>query len=306
MYGRKAVLGLNELNQRFSIPGLKFEQNHNGLISVALQTAACTGELFLQGAHVTSWCPVGHKPVLWLSEKSYYEKGKPIRGGVPICFPWFGPNASDTTLPAHGFARLQEWQLVGAQQKEGAVIELHLETTIAPYLLSFQIEFGADLKMTLKTHLPNDATSSQSFEDALHTYLSVSDVRTISVRGLEPTSFIDKVDHAQLKSAANSPIQIDSETDRVYLDTLSDCVLEDAQWLRAIRVSKHGSSSTVVWNPWIDKSKRMADFGDAEWPDMVCIETANIGNSRIRLSPGESHSTTAVISVEALTTNRNL
>ncbi len=297
---------LNELSQRFPIPGLRFEQNHNGLISVVIQSAACTGELFLQGAHVTSWQPIGHEPVLWLSQKSNYEKGKPIRGGVPICFPWFGPNANDTTLPAHGFARLQEWQLVGAQQKDGKAIELLLETTIDPFRLNFQVEFGPELKMTLKTHLPQNANSPQSYEDALHTYFSVSDVHSIAIRGLEPTSFIDKVEHAQLKSATNSPIRIASETDRVYLDTQSDCVLEDAQWKRAIRVSKLGSASTVVWNPWVDKSKRMADFGDAEWPGMVCIETANICDSRIRLSPGESHSTTAVISVQALSANRNL
>jgi glucose-6-phosphate 1-epimerase len=297
---------LNELNQRFSVPGLRFEQNHNGLISVTIQTASCTGELFLQGAHVTSWEPVGHEPVLWLSQNSYFEKGKPIRGGVPICFPWFGPNANDTTLPAHGFARLHEWQVVDAQQKNGDAIELQLETTIDPFQLSFRIEFGAALKMTLKTQLPQNAASSQSYEDALHTYFSVSDVRTISIQGLEPTSFIDKVDHAQLKSGAQCPIRIVSETDRVYLDTGSDCVLEDAQWQRAIRVSKNGSASTVVWNPWIDKSKRMVDFGDTEWPGMVCIETANIGHSRIWLSPGESHSTEAVISVEALSANRNL
>lgn len=297
---------LNELNQRFPIPGLTFGQNRNGLIFATIHTPAGTGELFLQGAHVTSWCPVGHEPVLWLSQMSNFEKGKPIRGGVPICFPWFGPNAQDATLPAHGFARTQEWQFVDAQQKEGDTIELQLETTLDPFLLSFRVEFGAELKMILKTQLPQNAKSTQTFEDALHTYFSVRDVRTISILGLEPTSFIDKVDRAQLKSASNSPISINSETDRVYLDTLTDCILNDAQKKRAIRVSKLGSASTVVWNPWIEKSKRMADFGDDEWPGMVCIETANIGDSRIQLAPGESHSTTAVISVEALSSNRNL
>jgi len=245
---------------------------------------------------------------LWLSQMSNFEKGKPIRGGVPICFPWFGPNEQDATLPAHGFARSQEWQFVNAQEKEGDAIELHLETAIDPFLLSFRVEFGAALKMTLKTQLPVDAKSAHSFEDALHTYFSVSNVRTISIHGLESTSFLDKVDHAKLKSATNVPILIDSETDRVYLNTLSDCILNDVQKKRAIRVAKLGSASTVVWNPWIDKSKRMADFGADEWPDMVCIETANIGDSRIQLAPGESHSTTAVISVGplSLSSNRDL
>lgn len=291
---------INELDQRFSLPGLTFRENQNGLVSANIQTAACTGELFFQGAHVTSWCPVGSEPVLWMSQLSNFGKGKPIRGGVPICFPWFGPNAQDATLPAHGYARLQEWLLSEAQLKEDGAIELHLETTIDPFAVRFRVEFGAELKMTLETQLPPNATSPQSFENALHTYFSVSDVRTISIRGLESTRFIDKVDQAKLKSVANVALRIESETDRVYLNTLGDCVLDDAQRKRSIRVSKLGSASTVVWNPWIDKSKRMADFGDDEWLGMVCIETANIGDNRIRLAPGESHSTTAVISVERL------
>jgi glucose-6-phosphate 1-epimerase len=289
---------LNKLKQRFSIPGLTFRQHRNGLVSANIQTAASTGELFLQGAHVTSWCPAGHVPVLWMSQQSNFEKGKAIRGGVPICFPWFGPNARDATLPAHGYARLQEWQLVHAQQKDGDAIDLHLETAIDPFLLRFRVEFGAELKMTLETQLPQNAASTQTFEDAMHTYFSVSDVRTISIRGLEPSSYFDKVDHAKWKPAALCPIEIDSETDRVYLETRSDCLLEDSQWKRAIRVSKLGSASTVVWNPWIDKSRRMADFGDDEWRGMVCVETANIGDSRIALAPSESHSTSAVISIE--------
>ena len=235
---------------------------------------------------------------MWLSQKSNFEKDKPIRGGVPICFPWFGPNIHDSTLPAHGYARLNAWQLVNALQKDTHTVELHLETAIDSFLLDFRVEFGPVLKMTLKTQLRPDATSASLFEDALHTYFSVSDVRAIAIRGLESTSFIDKVDYAKLKTPTHSPISFASETDRVYLDTRSDCVLEDAPWKRTIRVSKLGSISTVIWNPWIDKSRRMADFGDDEWQGMVCIETANVGESRIQLSPGQSHSTTAVISVE--------
>ena len=193
---------------------------------------------------------------------------------------------------------MQEWRLIGAHRKEDDIIELQLELTIEPFSLRFHVEFGAELKMTLETKLPANANAAHSFENALHTYFSVSDVRTISIQGLESTSFIDKVDQAKFKSATNVPIRIDSEMDRVYLNTHSDCVLDDAQMKRSIRVSKLGSASTVVWNPWIDKSKRMADFGDDEWPGMVCIETANIGDNRILLAPGESHSTTAVIAVE--------
>ncbi len=289
---------LNELNRLFAIPGLAFEHGNGGLLRAVVNTPASQGELILQGAHITSWVPAGQQPVLWLSQKSNFEKGKPIRGGVPICFPWFGPNTNDSTAPAHGTARLVDWQVIATELKKDGAIEIGLNVLIAPFVLSYRVEFGRVLKMTLNTELPTNATSRHSFEDALHTYFAVSDIRSISIAGLEKTAFIDKVDGASLKAASGTPYEFSGETDRVYVDTLADCLLKDEGWNRVIRVAKSGSVSTVVWNPWIDKSKRMADFGDDEWPEMVCIETANVGSGRIELSPGESHSTTAIVSVE--------
>ena len=290
---------LNELNRLFAIPGLAFEQGNGGLLRAVVNTPVSQGELVLQGAHVISWIPARQQPVLWLSHKSNFEKGKPIRGGVPICFPWFGPNANDSSAPAHGSARLVEWQVVSTHSKEDGGIEIDLVTSIDPFVLSFAVEFGRVLKMTLRTELSMDATSPQSFEDALHTYFAVSDIRSILIAGLETTDYVDKVDQAILKPASGMPIQFIGETDRVYVDTRADCLLIDDGMKRVIRISKSGSVSTVVWNPWIDKSKRMADFGDDEWPEMVCIETANVAAGRIELSPGESHSTIAMVSVDA-------
>jgi len=286
-----------DLNSRFAIPGLRFEYGKGGLIRAVVDTPTARGELFLQGAHVTQWTPVGQQPVLWMSGASHFEKGKPIRGGVPICFPWFGPSIHDPSAPAHGFARLAEWQITSARAKIDGAIELNLQTTIEPFSLNYQVAFGRELKLTLTTHLNTNATSPLTYEDALHTYLSVSDVRSISISGLESTSYLDKVDGATMKPAAAKAIEFTSETDRVYMDTIVDCVLTDSNMKRTIRVAKSGSSSTVVWNPWIDKSKRMADFGDDEWPSMVCIETANVASNRIEIAPGESHATSSILSV---------
>lgn len=166
-----------------------------------------------------------------------------------------------------------------------------------PFSLSYRVDFGRDLKMTLQTHLPGTALESVSFEDALHTYFAISDIRSIAIGGLERTRYIDKVDQAIWKPASHGPIQFLGETDRVYFDTIADCVLTDEGMNRTVRVAKTGAASTVVWNPWIDKSKHMADFGDDEWTKMVCIETANVGTNKIDLLPGESHSTTAILSV---------
>ena len=291
---------LQELSRHFTVPGLNFENGNGGLLRAVVNIPTCRGELVLQGAHITSWQPAGQLPVLWLSQESHFEKGKPIRGGVPICFPWFGPNAEDAGLPAHGFARLVDWQIVATHANEDGSIAIRLETAIYPFALSFQVEFGTKLKMTLRTQVLPNSLSSHSFEDALHTYLAVSEIGSISISGLEGTAYIDKVDQASSKAASGSPIRFTSETDRVYLETQSDCLLMDEGLRRVIRVAKAGSASTVIWNPWVDKSKRMADFGDDEWHKMVCIETANVGGNRIELLPGELHSTTSIISVEPL------
>lgn len=290
----------HSLSSQFDVPGLSFEVGSGGLTKAVVRTAVASGELYLQGSHVTAWQPSGSQPVLWLSGSSYFEKGKPIRGGVPICFPWFGPHTSDPSAPAHGTARIVEWELFHAQETVDGGVELTLQTRIEPFAVSFRVEFGRALTMTLTTALPVTTTQAQRFEDALHTYLAVSDVQHVSISGLESSRFIDKMENATEKPAAGEAISFIAETDRVYLHTESACVLSDKTVGRQLVVSKAGSRSTVVWNPWVSKSARMADFGDQEWRRMVCIETANAGKDSIELLPGQSHATTAVISVQQL------
>lgn len=289
--------GPAELSKRYPCDGLHFEVGAGGLTKATIETAVSRGELYLHGAHVTSWQPVGHEPVLWMSRHSNFAPGKAIRGGVPICFPWFGSHPSDPSAPAHGYARITEWELTAAGVTEDDSIGLTLQTHIEPFGVDFRVEFGRVLTMALTTALPLGAAIAPRFEDALHTYFSVGDIRQVSIAGLETSSYIDKVDNASEKAATAVPIEFSGETDRVYLQTEAPCVLADRVHNRRITVSKSGSKSTVVWNPWINKSQRMSDFGDNEWPEMVCIETANIGSSAIVLAPGQSHTTTAVIEV---------
>ena len=290
-------MSLTELARKFDLPGLRFEQNKNGLVHAIIQNPIATGEVYFHGGHITAWQPQGHNPVLWVSRESAFEPEKAIRGGVPICFPWFGSHPTDNNAPAHGYARISDWQLAKAEQIDEDGIRLQLETYIDPFRLIFQVQFGHVLETILTTHLPAEEHSAHRFEDALHTYLSVSDVRSISISGLEQCQYVDKLDQSSVKQQSGSPIQFSSETDRVYYNNESSCVLTDPQMKRQISVSKSGSRSTVIWNPWIDKSIRMKDFGDDEWQNMVCIETANVGTDAIELSPGQSHSTSAVISV---------
>jgi glucose-6-phosphate 1-epimerase len=290
---------IDELNATLATKSIGFHSGAGGLPCARIATKHGTGELYLHGAHVTAFQPTGQAPVLWMSNASSFENNKPIRGGVPICFPWFGPNPNDGTLPAHGWARTKAWEIVSVGQTRDSSVKLELSTTIAPFQLRFSVTFGTILEMTLQVILPEDERQSASFEEALHTYLTVGDVRQIEIEGLEDIKYLDKVGGAAERAGARKPIQISGETDRVYRNTRGACTLTDPVLKRRIKVSKWGSASTVIWNPWIDKSKRMPDFGDEEWPGMVCIESANIHPSHIELAPGQIH--TLRVEIEATT-----
>ncbi len=297
---------LSELQQRFSIPNLvNINAGKGGLTRISVTTPLATAEVYLHGAHVTHFQPAGQKPLLWVSAESLFQTDKAIRGGVPICFPWFGPKAGDPSAPAHGFARTREWQIESVTSQPDGSVELTLSLaadaqTLQRWPFDFKaiylIHIGKKLELALLVH--NSGTAAFQIEEALHSYFAVEDVQKVSVTGLEGTTYLDKVDGQKQKPQGNDPIAITAETDRVYLKTQSTCRLNDPAQSRQIIVEKSGSQSTVVWNPWIAKSKAMADFGDDEWKQMLCIETCNLGDDRITIQPGASHEMSALISIE--------
>lgn len=283
------------LNEQFTLPaGVHFEPGNGGLVHAIVDNPVCKGSAYLHGAHVTAFQPVGHKPVLFMSKQSAFAPGKAIRGGVPVCFPWFGPHATDQSAPAHGPARITEWRLQEVLERAGDV-SLRFTLAIDPFAVDYLVTFGKVLSMTLS--VKNTSAAPATFEAALHTYFVVSDIKQIQITGLEGVDYLDKVDTGKRKNQGNEAIRFIGETDRVYLDTRSACVLTDPGMGRKITVEKSGSDTTVVWNPWIDKAKKMPDFGDDEWPGMACIETANAGPNAVMLAPGNTHSMNATIRV---------
>jgi glucose-6-phosphate 1-epimerase len=264
-----------------------------------------TGEVYLQGAHVTAWQPRDHAPVLWVSRESVFASGRPIRGGVPICFPWFAAHPTDKTAPSHGFARVATWTLAEAVEGEHGVSLAFTfadtaQTLGSPwphrFLATYRVTFGTSLQLALTVR--NTSEQAVRFEEALHTYYAVQNVREIEIGGLEATEYLDKVDAFARKRQGADAIRFAGETDRVYLDTTATCVIRDPARRRAIRIAKTGSRTTVVWNPWIEKARGLADFGDLEWVEMVCVETANVGDAAVSLQPGAEHTMTATVTVE--------
>jgi glucose-6-phosphate 1-epimerase len=285
---------LGSLRSRFNSPGVNFGQDASGLIHLTVSTRAATAKLYLQGAHLTHYQPVGSAPVLFTSAHSLYQFGKAIRGGVPIVFPWFGPHPTDPKQAAHGWARTSVWTVeeVGVEVSDTATVSLSL--AVDPFSLRFTIRAGASLEMALEVH--NTGGAAVRFEEALHTYLSVADVRQVRVEGLDGREYLDKVDGG-LRKTQSGPITVTGETDRVYLDTPDTVTVYDPAGGRRIVVSKENSATTVVWNPWVDRAKRLADFGDDEWPSMICIETANAAENAVIVPPAGRHTMRARVDV---------
>lgn len=279
---------LDALNHRFAIDDrLRFHSHSSGLVIGQVKTKCCTGAFFLQGAHVSEYHPshTAH-PVLFLSERAVVSPGKPLRGGIPICFPWFGAHASDSHRPAHGWARTSLWRLLRTRC-EGDAIEVILVLDEYPFRLEVQLQFGEALDVHWAAQ--NDSGDVLESEVALHSYFSVGAIEGVSVTGgLEGLPYYDQLT-SHTHEASGQPIRFDQETDRIYEGSAPRIDLNDATWERTLRITAENSMSTVVWNPWIAKSQRMADFGDEEYLRMCCIETANVRSQRVVLESGETH-----------------
>jgi glucose-6-phosphate 1-epimerase len=305
-------MDLRYLTDHFAIPDvLTFAENENGLVRATIATPCCNAEIYLQGAHLTHWQPTGHRPVLFLSERSNFAPGKAIRGGIPIIFPWFGsrtatPEDPRTDGPSHGFARTADWTVAFAAL---AGDDVHLTLTLGPseasrslgfdqFQLAYEIILGAEL--TLRLTVANLAGTSLHFEEALHTYLSVGDVQQVSLIGLSDTEYIDKADNFKRKRQIVTPLKITGETDRPYLDTLTPINLVDPVYHRRITIDKANSRTTVIWNPWSESCAELPDMESAGWLSMTCIETANAADNALNLAPQTAHTMQAHIIVEAL------
>ena len=299
-------MNLAELNAHFGIAGvLAFAQLPSGLIYADITAPAATARIYLQGAHLAAWQPKGEQPVIFMSRKSDLEPGKPIRGGVPIAFPWFAVDSKPDRIegkpgPSHGFARLQDWTVAFAAL---AGDDLHMTFTLGPtamsrsmgfdsFRLAFQFTIGRSLKMEMM--VANDDAKPLVFEEAFHTYFHVMDVHEVSVTGLEPTSYIDKTDNFKVKPALGAPLRFTGFTDRIYGNTTATCVIHDELAKRSITIEKTHSDTTVVFNPW----KELPDMGAEEWHEMLCVETVNAGANAVTLAPGKTHAMGALISIQ--------
>lgn len=290
--------------RRFEIPGrLTLLEGNGELPKVEVNTDASAAEIYLHGAHVTDFRLHDQPSLLFLSQCSRFAKRHAIRGGVPIILPWFGPRDGE---PMHGFARTADWELheAVALPEGGATLRFSLPETEAaamwpPFSANYVVTVTDRLSLELiVTNLSRD--QQFSFENCLHSYFHVGDIAQVAITGLKGSMYLDKVESYVQKREENEALTINSEVDRVYLDTTSTVEIHDRALQRKIRLEKSGSRSTVLWNPWIAKSQQMPDFGNDEYRQMVCVESGNVGKNKVILAPGHSSVLRVTLSSEPL------
>jgi D-hexose-6-phosphate mutarotase len=291
---------LAELQSRFANTDfLSFAELAPNFIAIQVRTDFSAATIALQGAHVMTWQPNGQVPVIWLSPQAKFAPGKSIRGGVPLCWPWFGPHATEAAYPGHGFARTIPWSLFDANKLPDGRVRLEFKPVMNdaalaqwPHASTVRnvVTIGQELVIGLATR--NNGNAPFQLGQALHTYFEVGDIRKTTIVGLAGCEYIDKVAGGARKQQEGA-ITFSGETDRVYLGTAGYCEIRDPVLGRTLLITSTGSRSTVVWNPGAEKAAKMGDFGPDGENKMVCVETANAVDDVIMLAPGETHRMTA-------------
>lgn len=291
---------VEELNSQFSFKDgnseLIFKNGPDNIPLLEINNEQSKLSLSLQGAHILSWQPHGHEDVIWLSDDAVFKKGKSIRGGIPICWPWFGAHERVQSFPAHGFARTVFWKVSKIKQlsEDETQITLSLLTKeldqdlveMWPQNTLLEYKITISNKLTLELTTINNSDEDITIAQALHTYFNIEDISNTKVFGLEGKTYLDKPDDFRCKQQ-NGAIEINSEVDRVYIDTVDELVIDNNK--RNIVIQKQGSHTTVVWNPWEEVANKMGDLGKNGYKKMLCVESANAADDVITIKPANSY-----------------
>ena len=291
--------------KKFDVPGVTISRLESGLEIVSVTNKFASAKITTNGAHVFEYAPIGEKNLLWVSKKAFMEPGKPIRGGVPVCWPWFGTSVKDG-WPGHGFVRKEEWEIAEISELPSGATKLvfkidtdmkQFEMAEFPFTVYMIFTVGKELEMTLVMF--NKGKEPVKIGCALHTYFAVSDIRKVAVTGLDQTTYVDYREGSDRKELVQQgDVLINDEIDNVYFPASGSTEIVDPGWGRIITVEKSGSDTIVIWNPWIEKAKTMADYAPEEYTEMLCVECANAKCEPRVLLPGVPHQITQKIGLK--------
>ena len=297
-------MNFDELS-RYEIDGeLQFIEIEHGFVYAEINNTRAHATVSTYSGQLLSYRPKDRQEdLLFVSDKAYYEAGKAIKGGIPVCWPWFGPDPENRGRPAHGFVRNRQWQVSGSESLADGSTKIILSITDSeatralwphPFQLDIEITVGDTLRVELVTH--NTGNDSITISQALHSYFRVGDITSVSVLGLDGINYIDKANDSARKTQAG-PLTISSEVDRIYTDTSGDLTIDDASLERKIAITSSGCSTAVVWNPWVNIAASMADLDDDDYLQMLCVETANAGPETVTITAGDCYRLSAEYSI---------
>ncbi len=297
---------IEQLNADYAIAGqLKFIEGKGGFPFIEISNAKASALISVYAGQVLSFRPAGTvDDLMFLSEKAYYQPGKAIKGGAPICWPWFGADPQGLGRPAHGFVRNRLWTVVatgttadGDTRVTLGLIDTPETRAIWPqsFTLALEITVGNSLNLELVTG--NTGTQTFSITQAFHTYFKVGDISQTSVLGLEGTDYIDKTDNSAQKYQTGA-VTINTEVDRIYLGVQGELVIADAALKRRIRIASRGSKTAVMWNPWVKISAEMGDLQDDDYRRLLCVETTNAATDVVEIAPNSEFRLVANYRVE--------
>lgn len=283
---------------------IEYGLGNGGLKHLLINSKSATAEIYCQGAHLIRWQPKScPHPVFWISKKSLFEPGKPIRGGSPICFPKVGLAQGNAKYPMHGPVRFEEWNSVPPAPQNDDTVQVGFklasnQRTLAVWSHKFELETCFVINPELKrvVTIRNTGDAPFSCEILLHDYFAIGNLRRARIFGLKDSLYFNKPT-GEIFSEGNEWVSIAGETDRVYSSD-GPVILDDPGFRRRINIEKTNSKSTAVWNPWVEKSKAMPDFGDDEYLEMICVESGNALNGAITVEPGKEFTMSVVVRVE--------
>jgi glucose-6-phosphate 1-epimerase len=301
------VINIQELNTDYGIANkVEFVEGQGNFPLIKISNEYAEATISVYAGQVLSFKPVDQtEDVMFLSDKAYYQTGKAMKGGTPICWPWFGPDPEEKGRASHGFVRDRLWQVRdvistqdGATQVTMGLIDTSETKAIWDYSFDFAIVITVAQVLTIKLVTRNTGTEAFSITQALHTYFKIGDINQVKVLGLENKAYLDKVDHGQQKTQSGA-ITFSGECDRIYLDVPATLTIADQGLNRQIIVTATNSKTAIVWNPGADIAASMADLGDRDYEHFVCVETANAANEIINIPAGGQYEMSAQYAVRS-------
>lgn len=279
-----------------------FPDDQRAFPVIEIETVACRARVALQGAQILQMQPAGQPPLLWLSAGARFQAGKAVRGGIPLCFPWFAAHPHDATLPAHGFARTAVWRLLAANVDGNGTADIAFELTddehtraCWPHAFRAEVHYRLAQSVSVTLRVSNCDDAAWAFGFAWHNYLPVTDVARLRIEGLEGIPFLDKLAPATSPVPEAVPARITAETDRIYHGAAGRYRLQDEAGGCGLQLDAPGCRDAVLWNPWQEKAARLGDVPGDAWRRFVCLECGNTGLEDVPVPPGATRVFTQVL-----------